>query len=485
MRKILFFLILLTFLQQPLFSQKTDRSHWVYATMTHKTANDLRDEHPKHVRILQTENNRTIVQFDFEYIQSLKLKSLNGPGFIVQPSKEAAIKSLFKNPNFESKILEFSITEQEFVQSSMDLIDPVKIGEIIQLLEDYGTRFHTKPQGIQASIDLKERWEAMADSANRADVTVDFFTHNFTQQKSVIVTIPGSEFPEEIVVLGAHIDSGDPWNSNNAPGADDNASGVATITEVYRVLLENNFQPKRTVQIMAFAAEEVGLLGANDIAETYQSENKNVLGMLNLDMVNYQGSEDDIFIVSDPGYTSSELNLFLIELLEHYHSSGDYPLTYQQSECGYACSDHAAWSDNGFMSAYIFEAAEDEYNPFYHSPQDTYANMGNSAVHASKFARLALEFVVEIAKTTQLKTSELESSALEFVVQNDQINYQISSKAIKVLSLDIVDTSARKVIQHQNLPLEGKVSIDMFPKGVYIAIFKLNNGEILTKKFLK
>lgn len=465
-----------------IFAQK---SNWVYATMTHKTANDLRDLYPWHVNILMTQNNMSVVHFHLDHINSVESSSLNGPGFILQPSKEAATKSLFKNPSFENKILEFTLTEQDFVQSCLPLVNPEKIGETIQTLENYGTRFHTKPSGIQASVDLKNRWESMANDANRSDVQVEFFTHDFSQQKSIIITIPGSQNPEEIVVLGAHIDCGDSWNPNNAPGADDNASGIATITEVYRVLLERNFRPQKTVQIMAFAAEEVGLLGANDIAGTYSAQGKNVLGMLNLDMVNYKGSADDIFIVSDPGYTTSELNLFLIELLEYYHSSGPYPLTYQQSECGYACSDHAAWSDNGFMAAYAFEAAEGEENPFYHSPGDTYANMGNDASHAAKFARLSLEFLVEIAKTTEMKTSELMATQLSFVVQGDHAVYAMKTKATKVLSMEIVDTSAKKIISLANLPTHGEIALETLPKGVYIAIFKMNNGEILTKKFLK
>jgi leucyl aminopeptidase len=482
MRHFLITFVLVIGFQFQLLAQKTD---WVYATMTHKTANDLRDLHPRLVDILKTENNMSVVHFHLNQINTVESSSLNGPGFILHSNKEAAVKSLFKNPAFENKILEFSITENDFIQTCLPLVDPIKIGETILTLENYGTRFHTKPSGIQASVDMKNTWQNMAQNANRSDVQVEFFSHDFSQQKSIIITIPGSQNPEEIVVLGAHIDCGDSWNPNNAPGADDNASGVATITEVYRVLLESNFRPKKTVQIMAFAAEEVGLLGANDIAGNYSALGKNVLGMLNLDMVNYKGSSDDIFIVSDPGYTTSELNLFLIELLEYYHSSGPYPLTYQQSECGYACSDHAAWSDNGFMAAYAFEAAEGEENPFYHSPGDTYANMGNDASHAAKFARLSLEFLVEIAKTTEMNTSEVKATQFSYVVQGDHAVYAMKTNATKILSMEIVDTSAIKVISKENLPLSGTIDLAHLPKGVYIVVFKLNNGEILTKKFLK
>ena len=53
----------------------------------------------------------------------------------------------------------------------------------------------------------------------------------------------------------------------DAPGADDDASGIATLTEVIRVALANGWKPKRTVKFMGYAAEEVGLRGSNAIAQ--------------------------------------------------------------------------------------------------------------------------------------------------------------------------------------------------------------------------
>src|SRR5690606_7435874 len=99
-------------------------------------------------------------------------------------------------------------------------------------------------------------------------VTVEFFQHpGITPQPSVILTIPGSTLPDEIVILGGHQDSTRSGCSSNAncvaPGADDDASGIAVLTEVIRVALANDFAPQRTVQFMAYAAEEVGLVGSD------------------------------------------------------------------------------------------------------------------------------------------------------------------------------------------------------------------------------
>ena len=68
-------------------------------------------------------------------------------------------------------------------------------------------------------------------------------------------------------MLGAHQDSVNGARATGrAPGADDDASGVASLSEVIRVALANDYRPLRTVKFMAYAAEEVGLRGSADIA---------------------------------------------------------------------------------------------------------------------------------------------------------------------------------------------------------------------------
>ncbi|WAC03885.1 M20/M25/M40 family metallo-hydrolase [Lacinutrix neustonica] len=116
------------------------------------------------------------------------------------------------------------------------------------------------------------------------------------------------------------MDSTNSANNNDAPGADDNASGIATITEAARVLFEMNFKPKRTIEFMAFAAEEVGLRGSKEIAQDYKSRNVNVISYMQLDMTNYKGSANDVYISTD-SYNDDNLNNFLIELMDFYNAS--------------------------------------------------------------------------------------------------------------------------------------------------------------------
>lgn len=456
----------------------------IYATIEEKAALELKNNYPNSIEILNSKNSISAVYIDLEITTSLKGKAKHGPGYIIRNSESDALQSLEIQQNFNKNVLNFNITETEFVNQCLNDVDAAKIGETILELQNYGTRFHNVSSGIQVPNDLAAKWQSIADTYNRPDVNISLFNHSFSQQKSVIIEIPGSENPDEIVIVGAHLDSGDFNNRFDAPGADDNASGVATITEIFRVLLHNNFHPKRTVQIMAFAAEEIGLMGSQEIANQYKNQNKNVLGITVFDMVNYHGSNDDIFLVSDPQFTSSELNLFLVELMEHYNSTGNHTLTYQHSECGYACSDHASWSEKGYMAVYPFESAEEDFFPYYHSPLDTFENMNSDASHSAKFAKLGIEFLVEIAKQNSMNVNEVNNTQLKVYTKDQFLHFQLPINS-KIKNLNIVNTQAQSVFQTENLNSTGKISIQHLPIGIYVVVIKDELGKIYTQKFIK
>lgn len=465
---------------------QAQQNEWLFATTTLEYANNLKNEFPNKVEIIETKNDLVAVYVDAE--TSLEIKNygnLHGPGFVYKVDKDDAIQSLHSNISPNVNALNFTITEEAFVEQCISMVEEDNLAQTILTLEAYGTRFHNQPSGIQASLDLKTTWEDLVAQFNRDDVLVEFYEHSFTQQKSVIVTIPGLEFPEEIIVIGGHIDSGDFWNPYDAPGADDNASGIATLTETLRILLANDFKPKRTVQIMAYAAEEIGLYGSADIANNYSSIGKNVLAAVQFDMTNYNGSSFDIALNTDEAYTSNELNLFLIELLEYYNSEGEHQITYGSSQCGYGCSDHVSWAENGYHAAFPMEAAFNDVSPYIHTPNDTFASMNNDASHSVKFVKLALEFVIETAKTSQLAVIDVnENEEVSMLISDRKLIYDFSQSNVDLSSIQIFDTSARNLISNNKLKNRGEVSLESLKNGAYIAVFKNENGKTYSKKFL-
>jgi len=84
---------------------------------------------------------------------------------------------------------------------------------------------------------------------------------------NVVGEIPGTERPEEIVLVGGHLDS---WDLGT--GAIDDAAGVGISLGAAQIILEAGLTPKRTLRVVAFGAEEVGLKGAFAYAETHKEE---------------------------------------------------------------------------------------------------------------------------------------------------------------------------------------------------------------------
>ncbi|MEK7721682.1 MAG: M20/M25/M40 family metallo-hydrolase, partial [Elusimicrobiota bacterium] len=176
-----------------------------------------------------------------------------------------------------------------------------------------------------------------------------------------------------------------------APGADDNASGIAALTEAIRVIVASGYKPKKTLKFMGYSAEEVGLRGSQDIARAFKLEGAEIEGVIQLDMTNFNGSAEDIFLITD--YTNAPQNAFLGSLIRSYT---DYRLG--ETKCGYACSDHASWTKNGFAASFPFEASFKESNPYIHSARDTLSQSGGHSRHALKFAKLVIAYLVEMAK---------------------------------------------------------------------------------------
>ncbi len=312
-------------------------------------------------------------------------------GFVAHPSREAALDALYLRPEFASLAVSYTIDNTAVAQALLAAVQPANILSTINLLAGNTTRYYTTTGGVNAANQLKARWEGYA--AGRSDVTVELFTHPTWAQPSVIATITGTSLPGEVVVIGGHLDSinSSSPTTGTAPGADDDASGVASLTEAFRAAMASGYRPQRTVKLMAYAGEEAGLRGSGEIAANYLANGVNVVGVLQLDMTNYKGSAPDIVLVSDN--TNAAQNTFLENLIDTYLG-----LSRSTTACGYACSDHASWHSRGFAASIPFEALINQYNPRIHTANDTLANSDATAGHAAKFARLTAVYMAELAK---------------------------------------------------------------------------------------
>jgi len=95
---------------------------------------------------------------------------------------------------------------------------------------------------------------------------------------NVIADIVGTEFPDEFVIICAHLDS---WHQ--ATGATDNGTGTCSTLETARILSKLNFKPKRTIRFMLWGGEEQGLLGSHGYVVKNRTEMHKVSAVFNHD----------------------------------------------------------------------------------------------------------------------------------------------------------------------------------------------------------
>ncbi len=357
----------------------------------------------KSVQSLYSAHGATVVKMNQDEVEALsgaihdELHRCGG--FMTHDSYEEARATLDHQSDsvFAQKAIfaDYSIDQGSIVVPAVAAVSEISIRDMIVSLSNFNSRHYKSETGVKSSEFIRDTWADL--SKHRSDVKVELFSHPKWPQSSIIMTIEGSEKSDEIVIVGGHADSitagifGGGSPTARSPGADDNASGIATITEVIKVLMAQNYKPRRTVQFMGYSAEEVGLLGSKEIANKYKADGKKVVGVMQLDMTLNKGTADkDIVMMSD--FTNAAQNDFLGKLIDQY-----VKVSWGYSRCGYGCSDHASWTGAGYPASMPFESTMEDINKKIHTANDTLQTAGGDAKHSAKFAKLATSFVVELA----------------------------------------------------------------------------------------
>ena len=150
-----------------------------------------------------------------------------------------------------------------------------------------GPRYLQKPKTIEATIGYIEgQWAEMGYESSR-----ECFDALGDQATNLIVEQAGTKRADEIILLGAHYDT-----VYSTPGADDNASAVAVLLEVSRLL--RAYQGKRTIRYVAFACEEPPYFNLDSMGSQYHARQSRlrgdkIRGMLCLEMVGYYSTADN------------------------------------------------------------------------------------------------------------------------------------------------------------------------------------------------
>jgi hypothetical protein len=191
-------------------------------------------------------------------------------------------------------------------------VDRHRIQATIQKLVSFGTR-HTESsmtdpkRGIGAALNyVFDQMQSFA-ATSHGRMTVErqtyhqpavagtILTPGGVDITNIVATIRGSVTPERIYVITGHIDSRRSLVTDavgDAPGADDDASGVAVIMEAARVMARH--APESTIVFSAVDGEEQGLFGSGNQARLFKAANADIQGMFSNDIVGASAAENGV-----------------------------------------------------------------------------------------------------------------------------------------------------------------------------------------------
>jgi len=181
------------------------------------------------------------------------------------------------------------------------------------------------PKIPAAAISLEDA-DMFARMLNRSQTVIlnlkmEAHFEDLTSTFNVVGQITGSEFPNEIVLIGGHIDS---WDVGPQTGANDDAAGFMVCMEAVRVLIKLGLRPKRTIRFIAWSGEEFGDVnsGAPNYARVHAQELDNHiiafesdLGTTDIEGFGFSGNSNgfELFKKINENYIMNNLNLTRIE----------------------------------------------------------------------------------------------------------------------------------------------------------------------------
>jgi len=277
---------------------------------------------------------------------------------------------------------------------------------VISLLKTAGKDLSAIEKKIDS--DLQPQSFDLADS--RAHMRTDIVRTRKTV-KNVVAAIPGSDpaLQNEWVVIGAHYDHLGLGDRNSlAPsqigqihhGADDNASGTSGVLEIARLAAKNKNEWKRSILFITFAGEELGLLGSSYFVNHPTIPLKDVVGMINMDMIGRLNNDRLFFggVGTSPSFKS-----WLEEFNQSVHLQLDY------SDSGYGASDHTSFNSKKIPVLFFFSGLHTDY----HKPSDTYDKINtNGAVKVLSVVYMMTDRMAREAKRPEYTEVQEHKSAV-------------------------------------------------------------------------
>lgn len=217
------------------------------------------------------------------------------------------------------------------------------------------SRKYNSPHNIKAAQYIYEKFQSFG-------LTTYYQQHNATNI-NVIAKKTGTKYPNQKYLITGHYDD---WSTNSTdtiPGADDNASGTSAVLEAARLLAGLNTD--YTIEFIAFDEEEIGLYGSKGYADSSYARGDSILGVLNMDMISWDGNNDGKMSVYLNNASTTIADEF-IRTVQLYNINLTCSKSYNSGG-----SDHYYFWQRGYKAITLIEIGSD-FNPYYHSRQDTF-----------------------------------------------------------------------------------------------------------------
>lgn len=397
-------------------------------------------------------------------------------------------------------IVLFSFTIQS--QTINDIIEQVNLDSLMLTVNELSGELPTEVYGNTVTIINRQQFNN--------DLAADYIKRRFegmdnlivvdqpfnSNGRNIIATQIGKTNPDDIYMICAHYDAVADYC------ADDNATGVAAVLEIARILSKQCLN--NTIVYALWDEEEIGLLGSEHYASEAAVNGDNILGVLNIDMMGYDGNDDGNFDIDVRNIAGSlDMKDDIIEVLNN--PEYDFTLSVNVVNPGTTASDHSRFWDEGFSAVLIGESWEtNDQTPFYHSSEDKASTINQPYFH--QLTQLIMGYMVTKGHLVEIDNT-LTQTSINLTSNQNFASYQwydcnanmpISGAtsqtftpvsngiyAVEVISGDCVEFS--DCVVFDTLAVEeledGKITISPNPVSSILTV-KTKNEEIKKYEFM-
>jgi leucyl aminopeptidase len=273
-------------------------------------------------------------------------------------------------------------SDSQLVQS----VSGDRIMNTVRDLEAFGSRIYYVESCLEAGEYIFERFSALGLYVYYQDLSVNGYL-----ARNVVAVLNGSDPSGRQILFGAHYDSANVLATDylvgqtvSAPGADDDASGVAAVVELATVL--SGTRPVRTVKFVAFAAEESGLNGSRHFVRNEVDSGVRYEATAILDMIGYRaGTVDSALLLTREA--GNKFATAATSAVERHHLDIMMRIEVNAS---ITYSDHYPFWLAGYPSMLVIEevSAGQVSNPYYHTSNDTSDKLSQSQIEGVTAALL-------------------------------------------------------------------------------------------------